>query len=191
MRFLFNLLMFFLVALLVGFGLSYYALEKGRLFGTVNIGPWTAWPDVGSPTPDPYTRAFISRENVLVLARAEGIRFVADTDSDGQELLRECSYRVDGETPEATFWTLAATHKSGKAVTAPHAAMALNSSRLVRAEDGAFAIFAGPVLSGGNWMEIQGTGPYQLVLTLYDTSIFDGFSSTDNVLPSIIREGCP
>ena len=41
------------VALCVGFGLSWYALCDGRLFGALRVGPWTAWRDVGSPTPDP------------------------------------------------------------------------------------------------------------------------------------------
>ena len=36
-----------LIALTVGFGLSWYALTDGRIFGAVEIGPWSAWRNVG------------------------------------------------------------------------------------------------------------------------------------------------
>ena len=42
-----------LVALVVGFGLSWYALSDGRLFGAIEIGPWSAWRVVGVPAADP------------------------------------------------------------------------------------------------------------------------------------------
>jgi len=57
LRFLLNLLLMLVVALAIGFGLSWYALSDGRLFGAAQIGPWIAWPRAGSPAPDPYTRA--------------------------------------------------------------------------------------------------------------------------------------
>ena len=106
LRFLLNLLAMLAVALVVGFGLTWYALTDGRLFGAYQIGPWTAWPEAGSPAPDPYTRAFLARSGALQLGQSEGLQFVATTDSDGQPLDRNCRYRIDGTTPAATFWTL-------------------------------------------------------------------------------------
>jgi len=53
LRFLLNLLLMLVVALALGFGLSYYALSDGRLVGAAQIGPWTAWPRAGSPAPIP------------------------------------------------------------------------------------------------------------------------------------------
>ncbi len=91
------------VALLVGFGLSWYALTDGRLFGAYQSGPWVAWPQAGSPDPDPYSRAFLSRNGALQLGQSEGLQFVATTDSDGRTLDRICAYRIDGTTPLATF----------------------------------------------------------------------------------------
>ena len=80
MRFVLRLLLAIAVALGIGFGLSYYALTDGRLFGAVQIGAWTAWPDSGAPAPNPYTRGHIVRESALQLGRAEGLQFVATTD---------------------------------------------------------------------------------------------------------------
>ncbi|MBL8593796.1 MAG: hypothetical protein JNK01_14015, partial [Devosia sp.] len=101
MRFLVHLGAMLLVALVVGFGLSWYALSDGRLFGAIEIGPWSAWRDVGIPAPDPYTRAFIARSGALELGASEGIQFIATTDSDNRRLDRACRYRIDGSTPAA------------------------------------------------------------------------------------------
>lgn len=190
MRFLIHLFLFATIALGVGFGLSFAALEKGRLFGTLWVGPWMAWTEVGSPQPDPYTRAYLSRNGALELARAEGIRFVAKQDSGGQNLLANCTYRIDGITPETTLWTLAAVGASGASVTKPDTPMALRSDHLNYEPDGSFALHVGPHLSHKNWLETSATGSFELVLTLYDSSVFSGFSSLSNALPSIFVEQC-
>ena len=190
MRFLIHLAVFFGVALALGFGLSFAALEYGGPLGTYRDGPWIAWPDVGVARPDPYTKAHVSRTKALELARAEGIRFTATRDSDGQPLLLECNYRIDGKMPESAFWTLAATDGSGALAVQEHARMALVSGRILQFEDGAFVLHAGPALSSGNWLETRGTGSLVLVLSLYDTTMFSGLGNSDNHLPSISREGC-
>src|SRR3954462_14859862 len=104
------------VALAVGFGLSWYALSDGRLVGGAQIGPWTAWTRAGSANPDPYTRAYLARNGALQLGQSEGVQFVATRDSDGVPLNRDCRYRVDGLTPTATFWTLVPTAPDGATI---------------------------------------------------------------------------
>lgn len=189
MRFVFHLLLMIAVALGVGFGLSYYALTDGRLFGAAQAGPWTAWPDVGSDAPNPYTRGHLARTAAFQLGQAEGLQFVAGTDSDGQVLTRACFYRVLGRTPLANFWTLVAQDEAGINIAAPDTPLAMRSSNIVRSGDGAIAIHVGTGLMPGNWLELGGEGPFKLVLTLYDTAAFSGFSS-DSVMPSIVRGRC-
>src|ERR1700733_2158639 len=101
------------IALVTGFGLSWYALSDGRFFGAYQSGPWTTWLRAGTPAPDPYTRAYLTRNGALQLGLSEGVQFVAPTDSDGQPLSRACRYRIDGNTPTATFWTLVPTAPDG------------------------------------------------------------------------------
>lgn len=177
-------------ALLVGFGLSWYALSDGRLFGTIEIGPWAAWRDAGSPTPDPYTRAFVSRNGALQLGASEGLQLVATTDSDGQPLDRACRYRIDGTTPVATFWTLVPTAPDGTPIARPGGPAGFNSGRIARAEDGSMQLYVSKTLSPFNWLEITGEGAFVLALTLYDTSSFAGVGPTVATPPSIIRETC-
>jgi hypothetical protein len=178
------------VALVIGFGLSWYALSEGRFFGAIDVGPWSAWRDAGSPTPDPYTRAFVSRNGALQLGASEGLQFVASTDSDGLRLDRACRYRIDGTTPLATFWTLVPADVDGTPIARPGGPAAFNSTRIARAADGSMQLYVSRTLSPHNWLEITGEGSFMLALTLYDTSSFAGVGPTVATLPSIIREAC-
>ena len=189
MRFVFYLLTMISVALGVGFGLSYYALTDGRLFGVAQVGPWHAWPDVGANAPNPYTRGHLARTAAFELGQAEGLQFIATSDSDGRPLTRDCAYRIDGNTPLATFWTLVALDDAGVNIAAPDVAAAMRSSAIARADDGSIIINVGTRLLPLNWLELTGQGPFNLVLTLYDTAAFSGFSS-DASMPAIIRGAC-
>lgn len=189
MRFVLSLLLMIGVALSVGFGLSYYALTDGRLFGVAQVGPWLAWPDVGVAAPNPYTRGHLARTASLQLGQAEGLQFVASVDSDGQALTRACSYHIEGRTPLATLWTLVALDDAGTNIAAPDGEIALRSTSIARANDGAITINVGTRLQPGNWLELTGNGPFRLALTLYDTAVFSGFSD-DESMPAILRGAC-
>ena len=117
------------------------------------------------------------------------LRFTASVDGDDQELTRACSYRVRGTTPLATAWTLVALDAEGRNVAAPDTDLAMRSSGLARGDDGAIEIAVGTSLMPGNWLELSGNGAFTLVLTLYDTAAFSGFSS-DAAMPSVIRGKC-
>lgn len=178
------------MALGVGFGLSYYALTDGRLFGAVQVGAWTAWPDSGAPTPNPYTRGHIVRESAFQLGRSEGLQFVATADDGGDALDRACTYIVEGRVPVSAFWTLAAVDDAWTGVAAPDTDGALRSSQVIRENDGSFIIHVGTQLRSGNWMELAGAGPFSLVLTLYDTTALSGFNAADMHMPALRREAC-
>lgn len=190
MRFLFNLLLMIVIALGVGFGLSYYTLADGRLIGAVKVGPWAAWPGVGAPSPDPYTRAYLARTGSLELGRSEGIAFTATTDSDGKPLDRSCRYRIDGTTPVAGFWTLQAIGADGDNIVPAKGQQALRSRSVARANDGSLLLYVSKTLAPDNWLEITGDGPFQLVLTLYDPSNLSGAGVAVQTLPAILKEVC-
>ena len=178
------------VALALGFGLSWFALSDGRFFGASRAGPWQAWRDVGVPSPDPYTRAYIARTGGLELGASEGLQFVATTDSDDQRLDRSCRYRIDGRTPAARFWTLIPVAEDGASIARPDGPPEFHSARLSRAGDGSFELYVSKALAPWNWLEITGEGPFELVLTLYDTSNLSGVGTDAASLPAIIREAC-
>jgi len=191
LRFVLKLLSLVAIALVVGFGLSYYALGDGRLLGAIRVGPWAAWPAVGSASPDPYTRAYIARTGALELGQSEGITFTATSDSDGRPLDRKCRYRIEGTTPVASFWTLAAVvAANGSSVARPGGMQELQSRQVARAPDGSLVLYVSRSLAPENWLEITGDGPFELVLTLYDPSNLSGTASSIDSLPAILKEAC-
>lgn len=178
------------IALTVGFGLSWYALTDGRLFGVLQAGPWGAWPDVGSPNPNPYTRAHLARVAGVQMGQGEGLQFQATTDSDGEPLDLRCTYFLTGNTPIAAFWTLAAVDPRGVNLAPKEGIAFVRSSDLARDNAGAIQLYVGTKLRPLDWLELSGTGPFSLVLNLYDTVISSGISSAEATMPAIHREAC-
>ena len=179
------------IALVGGSGCVWLALERDFGFGTVTIGDWTAFPDHGTPAADPYSRARFSREADLALGRAEGLVFTARRDSEGRPLLAECRYRVHGSPPPARFWTLYARDGDHRIVRVDSGrAPALHSTSLLREPDNTAPVTVSRRAAPGNWLAIAGSGPFALVLTLYDTAITSSARIAEVELPRIVREGC-
>lgn len=191
MRLIFHLSVMLLIALAVGFGASYYALTDGRFFGTLSVGPWAGWPQIGIQDPDPYTRAYLARSGLLQLGQSEGIRLVANRDSDDMPLERACTYRVTGGTPGATFWTLVATTPDNTIVATSEDLTYLHSERVVYDSEGTVTLHVGPHLAPGNWLPTSGTGPFQLVMTFYDPAGVPGGGAALDTMPEIERRDCP
>lgn len=178
------------IALGTGFGLSWFALNDGRLFGAFHVGPWSTWPSLGSPDPDPYAHAYLARTGTLHLGLSEGVAFTAQTDSTGQLLDRACRYRIEGPTPVASFWTLQALDTDGVNIARPDGPIELRSSLVARNEAGNAVLYVSPTLAPMNWLETTGAGPFTLTLTLYDTTIFSAIGESVQALPTITREAC-
>lgn len=169
----------------------WYALSAREGVGAITIGGWTAYPEMGTPDADPYSKARVAREGLLVLGRAEGLAFVAQRDSTGESLRRECRYTVEGVVPPARLWTLYATDAGRVALTpGAHKAGMLNSYGVLFLPDNSLAITVGAAPAPGNWLATGGSGPMSLVLTLYDTPVAGGAGMTDIELPQILKVGC-
>ncbi len=156
-----------LVALVVGFGLSYYALTDGRLLGALKVGPWAAWPAVGSPAPDPLLRGpILPAPGRCSWGKARALPSPPPATATGRALDRSCRYRIDGTTPVASFWTLQAVAPDGSNVARPDGPQFLESRHIARANDGSLVLYVSHALAPDNWLEIGGNGAFRLVLTL-------------------------
>ncbi|MGB3539635.1 MAG: DUF1214 domain-containing protein [Mesorhizobium sp.] len=174
-----------------GGGSVWYMLKAQEGVGAIRVGMWTAFPDIGTPEADPYSKARVAREGVLALGRAEGLAFVAKQDSGGEQLRRECSYSIEGGFPTARFWTLYAADQSlDVIVTGKPRPAALQSYEILRQPDNSAIISVSNNPSPGNWLPVQGTGTMYFVLTFYDTPIASSTGLSDVVLPQILKAGC-
>lgn len=169
----------------------WWAIDSEIGFGTIEIGNWTASPTLGTPAADPYSKARFARDADLVLGGAEGLVFTATSDSDGRRLRPSCDYVVEGAFPAARFWTLHARNAAGEVLTPPgERAPALHSYALLRQPDGSSTIAVASHPSPGNWLAVDGSGFFTLVLTLYDTAIASTARIAEVELPQIIRTAC-
>lgn len=186
------LMMLSLAIAIGGGGASvWYALKIQDGVGAIRIGQWTAFPDIGTPAADPYSKARVAREGVLALGRAEGLSFVAENDAAGDQLKRECTYRIEGGFPTARFWTLYAADISlGVVETGKPRLAALQSYEVLRQADNSVIISVGHHPMQGNWLLTDGSGRMYFVLTFYDTPIASSTGLSDVSLPRIVKAGC-
>ncbi|MEM8749402.1 MAG: DUF1214 domain-containing protein [Pseudomonadota bacterium] len=191
MRTFLHLLIILTLGLGLGGGLSWYSVQENHGFGALRIGGWTAWPLAGYQDADPYTRAKVAAAGEVPLGAAEGVAFHARLDDDGKPLQRECAYLVKGQTPPARLWTLTAHELGGAALKQANGSPSnAVSQQLLRLANGQFEVHVGPRLAAGNWVETRGSGPYEMVMRLYDTPISSNSGASDTFMPSIEALGC-
>jgi hypothetical protein len=191
MRFLIDLAVAIVIAVAVGVSSAWFAVERGRLFGAISAGGWTAWPQEGSVDADPYSLAMLARSGEVPLGAGEGLSFTADRDSAGAPLSGHCTYSVAGQTPPARLWTLTAYDSLGRLMVNVARRPGFHSREIVREADGNFAITAAPSASAGNWLPIAPVDRFALVLRLYDTPLTTGSQIADLVMPTIRLVDCP
>lgn len=188
-----SLLIVLALAVAVGGGAASVGmvLNSQEGIGAVSVGPWTAFPDIGTPEADPYSKARVARDGVLALGRAEGLSFVADRDSTGVTLKSECSYRIEGSLPVARFWTLYATDRAHIALKSGIRRNAsLHSLEVLREPDNSISVSVGTRPEPGNWLAVRGVGAMNLVLTFYDTPIASSTGLSGIEMPRIVRVQC-
>jgi hypothetical protein len=187
----------FLIALalliaVVGGGASvWYALKIQEGVGAATIGGWTAFPEMGTPDADPYSKARVAREGALALGRAEGLSFIAQRDAAGDTLQRNCAYTIAGTVPPSRFWTLYAADETLSVIKDERQpASALHSYEALRATDNSLSISVGNRPMPGNWLALRGSGRMFFVLTLFDTTIASSTGIADVKLPLVTKAGC-
>lgn len=179
------------IAIGLGAGSVWYALEAQDGVGAVRIGPWTTFPDAGTPDADPYAQARTARAGILALGRAEGLSFVAESDSAGEPLRRDCAYAIRGAFPIARFFTLYAADQSLDPIaTGRPGRPALHSYEILREPGDEALIAASPHPAPGNWLPLAGAGSLRFVLTFYDTPIASSTGLSDVALPAIEKGRC-
>jgi len=190
LRLLTDIALAILVAITIGFSTAWLAVEHGRLFGAVIVGPWTAWPDAGGPNADPYSVALLARSGEVPLGAGEGLAFTAESDSRGEPLSGNCVYAISGQTPAARLWTLTAYDAEGRLMINPAHRAGFHSREIVRRTDGSFSIVASHDVEPGNWLPIARLDKLQFVLRFYDTPLTTATEFVNIDMPSIEKVRC-
>ncbi|MDP3526391.1 MAG: DUF1214 domain-containing protein [Hoeflea sp.] len=192
---MFRLPVLVLLTLVIAFGggawSASWMLKATSGFGAIDLGTWSAYPDLQTSKADPFAKAHRAGDGRILLGRAEGLVFTAEADETGAALSGKCAYEISGTTPPARFWTL----RIADAADAPLAAEArfpatLNSWTTLRRIDGAFSIRVNATPEPGNWIRLDASGPVRFILTLIDTPAASSSRMVDLDMPSISLIGC-
>lgn len=180
----------FVLAIAFGGGIWFtdYALDQFGGFGELKIGNWSAYPDAGTAEADPYVKARAARQSWLPPGPTEGLIFYARQDSEGHELRRGCNYLLKGSTPSSRFWSLYVADNALKPIE-PRKGLppALHSREIVYNEDSNILITIGAEASPGNWLPIEGSGAFVLVMTFYDSMVASSMGLSEFIMPQLER----
>jgi hypothetical protein len=179
-----------LLALGLGLGATYWVLKGDPPFGSLRVGPWKAWPSLGSVDADPYMRAILTQRGAVPLALGEGLGFTATTDNEGRPLDSACTYRVGSVAPTARMWTFTVYDESGRLPTTDLGRKGFTSAEILRDAQDQFTIALSRSLQDGNWLQLPISGRFSIVLRLYDTPGAAGTGLNESVFPTIERLGC-
>jgi hypothetical protein len=179
-----------LLALGLGLGSAYWAMNGNPPFGSLRLGPWQAWPSLGSPEADPYMRAIIARRGDVPLATGEGLGFTATTDSEGRALDAGCSYSIGTAAPIARLWTLTLYDRDGRLPVTELGRRSFTSTEVVRDAQDRFTIALSREVQAGNWLQLPPSGPFAVTLRLYDPPGAAGANLEEADFPAIQRLGC-
>ncbi|MGD9543843.1 MAG: DUF1214 domain-containing protein [Methylocystis sp.] len=179
-----------IAGLVIGLGATVLSLNAGYGFNAFRAGPWTAWPDIGGATIDPYARAVVSRSGEAPLGRDQGLAFIARTDSNGAPLKADCEYRIIDPLPTARFWTIALASPDGRLLANPAERYGYSSIDILRKEGGAFDIDVARDARPGNWLSPGGAQGFVVMLRLYDTPLDTEAAADSNSFPKIVKVGC-
>ena len=186
------LVLFIGVALALALGLwtAWLSVRSPAPIDVITLGPWQAWPNAGTESVDPYSRARLARTGEIPLGSGEGLVLLAQTDDSGNPLTSNCDYRIAGQTPPARLWTLAVEDAEGRIVSDRDTVAALGSDVLLRTPDGAFEIALSSDPKPGNWVSTDAARQFRVVVRLYDTTARLVTALTTLAMPRIVREGC-
>nr|WP_255616510.1 DUF1214 domain-containing protein [Microvirga puerhi] len=135
-------------------------------------------------------RAIVARRGDVPLAIGEGLALTALVDKDGRKLSSACSYRIGRSTPAARWWTLTVYDEAGRPSPSELGRSGFTSSEVVRDADNMFTIALSRSLSPGNWLQLPASGPFTVVLRLYDIPGAAGLNLNADDLPTIERGEC-
>jgi hypothetical protein len=179
-----------LLGLGLGLGSAYWAINGDPPFGSLRLGPWQTWPQLGAPAADPYMRAIIARRGDVPLATGEGMGFMASVDNDGRPLDSACSYSIGPVAPIARVWTLTLYDQAGRLPPTELGRRSFTSAEVLRDTQDRFNITLSRTVQPGNWLQLPATGAFTVALRLYDPPGAAGANLEESEMPVIQRLEC-
>lgn len=178
-----------IAAILLALGASMLAINAQES-GSISIGPWQTNVHTGSNKASSYLRAWVALNAPWALNSSEVIYFLADTDSQGNELDCNCHYRIEGLEPRTRWWSIAA-YEDLHFIPNPINRFSINSNTVEMSDNFTFAINLAPDAGHINWLPgCKNGGKLTLCLRCYmpDPELSANIAGAQ--LPTITKISC-
>ncbi len=152
MPYLSRFFIFAAIALTLGLGSAWRAVNHGFFASANRYGPWVFWFREGTADADPYTIAHVARQGVLPVTAASEMVFTATRDSAGSHLSGNCTYEIRGSSVPALWWNIAAFKPDGQIMPSKTGRSGFSSANILTAPDGSFTVRLSPDVQPGNWI---------------------------------------
>jgi hypothetical protein len=130
-------------------------------------GAWHVDLTPGSERAGIYTRAFIAWNSLFALRAPEAVYFTALHDLDGNRLECAATYSIEGQDPEARWWSLTA-YKKNHLIPNPLGQYSFSQTTVTRNAEGRWRIRVSPWEQPENWLPTgEPEGNFGLTLRLY------------------------
>lgn len=153
-------------------------------------GPWRTNLSTGGADAGLYHRARVAWYGLWALQSSEVVYYSANTDSSGQPLRHDCSYRVEGKDPDTRWWSVTAYNDDHFIPNAGNV-YSFSKTTVQRETEGSWIIRVSKQEQEKNWLPSgEQSGTMVLSLRCYNPgqSIFSNPATVE--LPRIIKEGC-
>jgi hypothetical protein len=150
-------------------------------------GAWRVDLRPGSERAGIYTRAFIAWNSLFALRVPEAVYFTALHDSDGHRLECAATYSIEGQDPDARWWSLTA-YKKNRLIPNSLGRYSFSQTTVARNAEGRWRIHLSPLEQVENWLPTgEPEGNFGLTLRLYGPSP-DALANLESIaLPRIHR----
>jgi hypothetical protein len=175
-------------SLVIGLGSAVLAVRiAGFSGGSENVGPWATNTKTGSPDAGLYTRAATAIYGLLALSRKETAYYNAVTDSAGEVLSGDCTYRLTGRDLPARWWSITAYGPDSHLIENETGRYSFSQTTIEREPDGSYDAVVSARPQPRNWLPVKAGQRFELTARAYNPEPGAGAASA---LPVITRESC-
>jgi hypothetical protein len=177
------------IGVALGLAATWVTVIRGTMSGGVSDGPWSTSLDTGSSESGLYLRARIAVHGLLALSREETVYYSALRDSEGSDLIGNCSYQLEGRDLPTRWWSITAYGADDFLIPNNANLYSVSKNSVARNADGSFAVTLSQAKADGNWIPVA-PGRFNLTIRLYNPDQQVIADPAHVALPTISKETC-
>lgn len=189
MGFLVRLFLALVAALAIGASSAWFALDTVPQSDFIANGAWRIAPSLSDTKLSLYERAALAKASLLLPDYREALYLTATQDETGAPLRGNCTYRIEGTSLPARWWSISAYGPKHFLIPNPQNRYALNG-REIAAPDGSFVLHVSSGDQAKHWLPLDDASGFSLTLRLYQPDPWIIAAPGDFNAPRLIKESC-